>query len=280
MIRPNSSRATIEPPGRKRSRVSKKSKIVGTQNNTTEKSSSTAKGRLIHHAGSDLEDVEADILSFSHDEDEEVVVNASLDLGALDLRTCFDSSVTELPLITSLGRPCPPQPSLAGCNALELFLLKYCKSNYALRYYRLLTILLVGDEIAPELVAIDDQRNGWRYLALPIARSDRLVMRSVLAAAAFHFTTNVSKSLVCPVTIYQSAIAELRHRQDISSYLNPGQQIIMLSLLTLLATSMVSGSADFRIILHMIEAAWNAAGGEASFGTDELGVFIKRQYRK
>jgi hypothetical protein len=148
------------------------------------------------------------------------------------------------------------------------------------RYYRLLTIFLVGNEIASELVAIDDQRNGWRYLVLPIARSDRLVMRCALAAAAFHFTTNVSKDLVCPATIYQSAIAELQHRKDIRSYCNQDQQIIMLSLLTLLATSMVSGSVDFRVILHMIEAAWNAAGGEASFRSGELGVFITRQYRK
>jgi hypothetical protein len=275
MIRQNSSRATIDSPGRKRSRVSKPSKSVGTQTKTSELASSLAERRFTHHAGGDLDNVEADILSFSHDEDE-----ASISLSALDLSTCFDSPVTELPLIMSLGRPHRPQSPPADCSALELFLLEYCKSNHAMRYSRRLTIHLVGNQIASELVAIDDQRNGWRYLVLPIARSDRLIMRSALAAAAFHFTTNVSKDLVCPITIYQSAIAELQHRQDIRSYSSQGQQIIILSLLTLLATSMVSGSVDFRVILHMIEAAWNAAGGETSFGKGELGVFITRQYRK
>lgn len=149
-----------------------------------------------------------------------------------------------------------------------------------LQCQRSLTVSSVANEVALELVAIDDQRNGWRYLVLPIARSDCLIMSSALAAAAFHFTSNVSKDFVCPLIFYQSAIAELRHRQDIRSYSNQGQQIIILSLLTLLATTMVSGSVDFRIILQLIEAAWNAAGGEASLNVGELGVFVTRQYRK
>jgi hypothetical protein len=131
MVKQNSSQATIGSPGRKRTRASKKSKSVGTQTNTTGKPGGIAKGKFAHSTGSNLESVEVEIISFSHDGDEVVVVNASTDLGALNLRRSFDSSVTELPFITSLSRPCQSQHSPASCSALELFLLKYCESNHA-----------------------------------------------------------------------------------------------------------------------------------------------------
>lgn len=138
----------------------------------------------------------------------------------------------------------------------------------------------VFNHIAPELVAIDDQRNGWRYLVLQIAVYDDLIMHSVLSVAAFHFAANTGNSLLSPTTTYSNAIDRLRQRQDLSAYDTHGKQVVILSLLVLLVTSMVSGCADFRTILNLIDSAWNAAGAEEDLGAGELGLFVTRQSLK
>jgi hypothetical protein len=260
--------------------VSKANKSFAAQVKITEGLNSTASAGLAQHSGHDMDNGGKIMPPLNYNECESIFVGAPVDLVGLDLMALFDSSTTDLPLVTTFDMPREIQNPAGTSSALELFLLDYCKLKYILWCYRPLTVPPVANGIASELVAIDDQRNGWRHLVLPIAHCDRLIMDSALAAAAFHFTRNVSKDLVCPITIYQSAIAELRHRQDIRSYSNQDQQIIMLSLLTLLATTMVNGSVDFRVILQLIEAAWDTAGGEASLGTGELGVFVTRQYRK
>lgn len=130
------------------------------------------------------------------------------------------------------------------------------------------------------MVAIDDHRNGWRHLVLPIAQEDDLVDESVLSAAAFHFSANVSGQSLHPMAFYQRAIRKLRSRQDMTLYDTPGQQRILLSLLILLVAAIVSGSSDFRTIFGLLEGALYALGGEERISDGELGKFVVRQIRK
>lgn len=130
------------------------------------------------------------------------------------------------------------------------------------------------------MVGIDDNRNGWRYLVLPIAQEDDLVDESVLSAAAFHFAANVSGENLRPMVFYQRAIRKLRARQNMTLYDTVGQQRILLSLLVLLVAAIVSGSSDFRTIFGLLEGALFALGGEERVAHGELGTFVVRQIRK
>lgn len=130
------------------------------------------------------------------------------------------------------------------------------------------------------MVAVDDHRNKWRYLVVPIAQQDELVEDTVLSTAAFHFAMNVSDQALEPIAIYHKAIRNLRKRQDLSSQDIFGQQSILLSLLVLLVSAVVSGSSDFRTIFGLIETCLHSLNGEEGILHGELGTFIIRQIRK
>lgn len=130
------------------------------------------------------------------------------------------------------------------------------------------------------MVSIDDQRNGWRYLVLPIAQDDDLVNDAVLSAAAFHFAANINAHFFEPVAVYQNAIQKLRLRQDVTCYNVLEQQKILLSLLVLLVAAVVGGSSDFRTIFGLLEGGLYALGGEEHMSHGELGRFVVWQIRK
>ena len=140
--------------------------------------------------------------------------------------------------------------------------------------------MAVSCHIASGLVTIDDHRNGWRHLVLPIALEDTLIMDAVLSAAAFHFSANINDQLLNSIALYEMAIKSLRQRQDISAYNVYEKQVVVLSLLVLLAATIVSGTSDFRLLFNLLDAAWNAAGGEEDLVQGELGTFLMRQMLK
>lgn len=139
---------------------------------------------------------------------------------------------------------------------------------------------LVSNRIAPELVVIDDNRNGWRHLILPIAHLDELVREAVLSASAFHFSANVKEKIFDPNTIYMKAIRRLHQRQNLNVYDTSGKQTILLALLVLLATVIVNGSSDFPVVFNLLESALTASGGEEALTGGELGGFLVKQIRK
>lgn len=138
----------------------------------------------------------------------------------------------------------------------------------------------VSRNIAPELVIFDDERNGWRYIVLPLAHQDDLVMDSVLSAAVFHFARNVNNQILNPDVVYQRAIRKLRQRQDLTSYDMERKQSLLVALLVLLTTVMVNGYPDFRTVFGLLEAGVSAAGGESIFMSNELGNFVIQQLYK
>lgn len=141
-------------------------------------------------------------------------------------------------------------------------------------------IRIDSTHIALEMVVIDDRSNGWRHLVLPVARIDELVRDAVLAAAAYHFSSNVNSHQFEPNLYYHKAIDRLRRRQDLSAYDVTGKQIICLALTVLLSVGLVSGSSDFRILFKLLEAALDAVGGEEKLLSGELGDFVIKQIRK
>lgn len=130
------------------------------------------------------------------------------------------------------------------------------------------------------MVLVDDHRNAWRHLVLPIAQQDELVEATVLSAAAFHFATNVDDRFLKPNAMYQRAIRNLRSRQDLMSYDMVANQSVLLSILVLLVAAVVSGSSDFRTIFGLLEACVHALGGEDCISHGELGTFIVWQIHK
>lgn len=142
-------------------------------------------------------------------------------------------------------------------------------------------------KIAPEMVVIDDDHNGWRHAILPMAQSNEIVMNAVMAAAAYHLAGSignetVSQALIDPSQLYESAIQGLQQRQQLTNQDFETQQAVILSIVVLLTAVMVNGCTDFPIMFQMLVSALDAIGGEATFAElgGEVAEFSIRQIRK
>ncbi|VUC36251.1 unnamed protein product [Clonostachys rosea] len=142
-------------------------------------------------------------------------------------------------------------------------------------------------KIAPEMVVIDDNHNGWRHAILPMAQSNEIVMNSVMAAAAYHLAGSigndvVSQALIDPSQLYEFAIQGLQQRQQLTHQDFETQQAVILSIVVLLTAVMVNGCTDFPIMFQMLVSALDAIGGEATFAElgGEVAEFSIRQIRK
>jgi hypothetical protein len=142
-------------------------------------------------------------------------------------------------------------------------------------------------KIAPEMVVIDDNHNGWRHAILPMAQSNEIVMNAVMAAAAYHLAGSignetVSQALIDPSLLYESAIQGLQQRQQLTNQDFETQQAVILSIVVLLTAVMVNGCTDFPIMFQMLVSALDAIGGEATFAElgGEVAEFSIRQIRK
>ena len=176
-------------------------------------------------------------------------------------------------------------PDLSLLEPWKEFLLKYCKfknnprpcisSSVNLR-------LAVSDNIAPEMVVVDDDHNGWRHLVLPLACADELVMSSVLAVSTFHLAGRASGQFVAdPSKLYYQAIRELQNRRDLTGCDQQTRQLVILAIVVLLVAVMVNGCPDFPIMFQMLQSAIDAVGGEAGLlDGGEMAEFSLRQIRK
>lgn len=129
------------------------------------------------------------------------------------------------------------------------------------------------------MVVIDGLHNGWRYLALPVAQTDELVMDAVLAVSATHSYLKPDQYVQgYPDThgLYTRAIAGLQNR----SLNQSTQESILLTILILLIGVMVTGNSDFPILIQMLQSAFDVVGREDGLGNGELAGFIVRQVHK
>ncbi|KAF5508879.1 Acriflavine sensitivity control protein acr-2 [Colletotrichum fructicola] len=146
-------------------------------------------------------------------------------------------------------------------------------------------LLHFSEHIAGEMVAIDGSHNGWRYIVLPMAHADELVMNAVLAVSAFHRdgmnTDGISQEPPhSPQALYNLAIDGLRQRSNLAGCSYEANQAISVAVLVLLVAAMVTGREDYSTILSMLHSATNVLGGEHKLGATELGGFLVRQVRK
>ncbi|KAK2774693.1 hypothetical protein CKAH01_13139 [Colletotrichum kahawae] len=154
------------------------------------------------------------------------------------------------------------------------------------------------------MVAVDGSHNGWRYIVLPMAHADDLVMNAVLAVSAFHrdgmhrdnisyleTNTNGLRSSAqqqhcgteptqSPQALYNLAIDGLRQRSNLAGCSYEANQAISVAVLVLLVAAMVTGREDYSTILSMLHSATNVLGGAHRLGATELGGFLVRQVRK
>ncbi|KOC17346.1 hypothetical protein AFLA70_297g001341 [Aspergillus flavus AF70] len=135
--------------------------------------------------------------------------------------------------------------------------------------------------IAPQMVVMDDKYNGWRYLILPFALSDKMVMDAVLAVSTFHLSHKSGGTLpVRPDKLYAKAILGLQNRSSLDEYDMLTRQSIFVAIITLLVGVMVNGSSDFPILFHMLQSALDAVGREGGLGNGDMANFLLRQIRK
>lgn len=135
--------------------------------------------------------------------------------------------------------------------------------------------------IAPQMVIMDDRYNGWRYMVLPFALSDQMVMNAVLAVSAFHLShKSEGRFLVKPDKLYAQAILGLQKRSSLDEYDMLTRQSIFVAVITLLVGVMVNGCSDFPVLFHMLQSALDAVGGEGGLGNGEIADFLLRQIRK
>ncbi|VUC30677.1 unnamed protein product [Clonostachys rosea] len=154
-----------------------------------------------------------------------------------------------------------------------------------------------SDWIAGEMVAIDGPYNGWRNLVLPMAHADELVMNAVLTSAAFHLTIQgrqnwhagagfpclpnpcVSKDQLRPEYLYNLTIKGLQRTRDSVGSDHEVQKTVLMTILILLATTMINGGEEFPALFEMMQAVTMVLGGEEQIGGSDLGDFMIRQVR-
>ncbi|CAG9942833.1 unnamed protein product [Clonostachys rosea f. rosea IK726] len=163
-----------------------------------------------------------------------------------------------------------------------------------------------SEHIASEMLAIDGSHNGWRYIVLPLAHTDNLVMEAVLAVSAFHRDAKKSSDWAeyiqnsgfnlqytsqqqsrwldsiasSPQTLYNTAIKGLRRRSNLAGSSYEAKQAILVAVLVLLVAAMVTGRDDYFMILGMLHSATDVFKGEDELWASELGRFLARQVQK
>lgn len=139
----------------------------------------------------------------------------------------------------------------------------------------------VSDNVAPQMVVMDDLYNGWRCLILPVACMDKMVINAVSTVSASHISNKViDPRRVDPDTFYTQAILGLRGRTRLNSYDLCERQFVLITILVLLVSVMITGSSDFPTLFHMLQSALDAIGGESGLGDSELSLFLVRQIHK
>lgn len=143
-------------------------------------------------------------------------------------------------------------------------------------------------------MTIDGICNGWRTLVLPLARRDKLVLDAASSVAAFHIHQNrpaacnlllhrgttSDDSVSDPYQLYGRVISGLQ-QQSGRSLSDPEQRdSILITILVLLVGVMVTGGSDYAILFRMIEAAFDASGGDQALGDGEIANFISLQFSK
>ena len=201
--------------------------------------------------------------------------------GGSSISSDSDSESDEL---ESGSRLLVPSAGLNPIDAWNRYLLKHCKIALNTFPEVVLTQEKVCDRIAPEMVVMDGAHNGWKHLVLPIALQDDLVLSSVLAASAFHITSDSGPDvhlLSNPRTLYAHAIRKLQCRRELDGCDRETRQTVILSIIVLLVVVMINGCSDFPVMFRMLESALHAIGGDDELERgDDMALFCLRQIRK
>jgi hypothetical protein len=141
---------------------------------------------------------------------------------------------------------------------------------------------LVGEHIAPAMVAIDDESNGYRAIILPTVERHPSVLKAVLASSTYHIALRLSSStgaLQHAQKFYTQAIDELmRLSSDITT--DSTQTSRILTTLVMLVCAMITGSCDFPILFKMLVSLIEAGNTEGKSGMFFYESFLELQMRK
>ena len=147
-------------------------------------------------------------------------------------------------------------------------------------------------------MAVDGAHNGWRYLVLPYAHQDSLVLNAVVTVSSFHLWMNLPSSDRFPFSIpgaarggsdpafpnpndlYRQVIRDLWRQSDLVNYEPDKKHSIVVTILVLLVGAMVTGLPDFPMLFRMLESSLDAIGGKEASDKADLAKFISLQVNK
>ncbi|KAJ5110810.1 fungal-specific transcription factor domain-containing protein [Penicillium argentinense] len=138
-------------------------------------------------------------------------------------------------------------------------------------------------EIAPHMVAIDDDSNGYRVLVLPAAEAYGSVLNAVLAASAYHMSHRMESSHRASQqaqSYYTQAINDLRHIPPGSVGNGNEQMLSILTIFVMLISTMITGCSDFPILYKMLTSLFKASSQGKSQDQAYLREFLVIQMRK
>ncbi|PWY85794.1 hypothetical protein BO94DRAFT_575790 [Aspergillus sclerotioniger CBS 115572] len=111
--------------------------------------------------------------------------------------------------------------------------------------------------IAPNMIAVDGEANGYRTLILPAAELYPCVLKAVLASSAHHIALRVapdhrSEAVVRAHELYTDAISALQQLTTAPTTTHTPNAITSL---VLLICTMITGSEDFPFLFRMLSAS-------------------------
>lgn len=137
----------------------------------------------------------------------------------------------------------------------------------------------VSEVIAPKLVVVDGENNGWRQLVLPLTYIDPLLEDAVICASVSYLSTKDFNDAQRHAA-YRKVIRGLRQRSTNMDRNTLERQCVILTLLVLLATLLVNGWPDFRLVLASLESFIQANQFEEELAVGDIGNFLVAQVEK
>lgn len=156
--------------------------------------------------------------------------------------------------------------------------LRCCKKMTACIGTWMLTIQ-VSEMIAPKLVVVDGENNGWRQLVLPLTQVDHLVENAVTSAALSYLSASFLNG-VQRHCAHHKVISGLRLRSMNATHNTLERQCVIVTFLILLATLLVNGWPDFRIAFASLELCMQVNQFDDQLLVGDLGHFLAMQVEK
>ncbi|KAF9887403.1 hypothetical protein FE257_010258 [Aspergillus nanangensis] len=215
-------------------------------------------------------------------QDTATTTSSSSNISAILKSKLSQNPVLKAPSVGAQGRD---QESQTGSNHTIDFI-----SNHLdpLESWKRSLVNYWSDHIAPTMVAVDDEANGYRTMILPAVELEESLLCAISAASSYHLALRLSypdKTKQYAQQMYTEVINGLVRKSQQIVASGTGQDppiLVVLTIIVMLVCAMITGSCDFPILFRMLSSLHAFSNSEASNWRENISFkgFLDSQVRK